>query len=78
VTSSASVRSAQRIVDGLAPHGVRYVFGIPGGKIFEFWDALAEGTASELHLSLPRTGPFLSADLSPADTSAQIKQTEDN
>jgi acetolactate decarboxylase len=33
-------------------------------------------TASELHLSLPRTGPFLSADLSPADTSAQINQTE--
>jgi acetolactate decarboxylase len=33
-------------------------------------------TASELHLSLPRTAPFLSADLSPADTNAQIKQTE--
>jgi len=33
-------------------------------------------TASELHLSLPRTGPFLSADLSPADTSAQIKRSE--
>jgi alpha-acetolactate decarboxylase len=35
-------------------------------------------TASELHLSLPRSGPFLSADLSSADTSAQIKQIEDN
>jgi acetolactate decarboxylase len=33
-------------------------------------------TVSELHLSLPRTAPFLSADLSPADTNAQIKQTE--
>ena len=33
-------------------------------------------TASELHPSLPRTAPFLSADLSPADTNAQIKQTE--
>ena len=33
-------------------------------------------TASELHLSLPHTPAFLSADLSPADTNAQIKQTE--
>jgi alpha-acetolactate decarboxylase len=33
-------------------------------------------TASELHLSLPRTAPFLSADLSSADTNAQIKQAE--
>ena len=33
-------------------------------------------TASELHLSLPRTAPFLAADLSPADMNAQIKQTE--
>jgi acetolactate decarboxylase len=35
-------------------------------------------TASELHLSLPRTGPFLSADLSSADTNAQIKRIEDS
>jgi acetolactate decarboxylase len=33
-------------------------------------------TASELHLSLPRTAPFLSADLSPSDTNARIKQSE--
>jgi acetolactate decarboxylase len=33
-------------------------------------------TASELHLSLPRTGSFLSADLSPANTAAQISQAE--
>jgi acetolactate synthase I/II/III large subunit len=36
MTSDASVRSAQRIVEGLTAHGVRYIFGIPGGKIFEF------------------------------------------
>jgi acetolactate decarboxylase len=52
-----------------------------GGHALDF--ALDHGevricTASELHLSLPRTGPFLSADLSPADTSAQIKQIEDS
>ena len=34
------------------------------------------GPAGELHLSLPRTATFLAADLSPADTSAQIKQAE--
>jgi acetolactate decarboxylase len=50
-----------------------------GGHALDF--ALDHGdvticTASEFHLSLPRTGPFLSADLSPADTTAQIKQTE--
>jgi acetolactate decarboxylase len=33
-------------------------------------------TASDLHLSLPRSGPFLSADLSPANATAQIKKTE--
>ena len=52
-----------------------------GGHALDF--ALDHGeisicTASELHLSLPRTAPFLSADLSSADTSAQIKQTEDH
>jgi acetolactate decarboxylase len=52
-----------------------------GGHVLDF--ALEHGeaaicTASELHLSLPSSGPFLSADLSPADTSAKIKLTEDN
>jgi acetolactate decarboxylase len=50
-----------------------------GGHALDF--ALDHGeaaicTVSELHLSLPRTAPFLSADLSPADTNAQIKQSE--
>ena len=50
-----------------------------GGHALDF--ALDHGevaicTASELHLSLPRTAPFLSADLSPADTNAEIKQSE--
>jgi acetolactate decarboxylase len=52
-----------------------------GGHVLDFELSHGEAaicTASELHLSLPRTGPFLSADLSPADTNAQIKQTEDN
>ena len=33
-------------------------------------------TASELHLALPRTEPFLTANLTSADTAAQIRQTE--
>ncbi|WP_433286850.1 acetolactate decarboxylase [Pseudonocardia sp. CA-142604] len=33
-------------------------------------------TASELHLSLPRTGPFLSANLTAVDTAAQILKSE--
>jgi len=52
-----------------------------GGHVLDF--SLDHGdvmisTASELHLSLPRTAPFLSADLSPADTDTQIKQAEDD
>ena len=50
-----------------------------GGHALDF--ALDHGevricSVSELHLSLPRTAPFLSADLSPADANAQIKQSE--
>jgi acetolactate decarboxylase len=50
-----------------------------GGHALDF--ALDQGevvicTASELHLSLPRSGPFLSAGLSPADTSTQIRRIE--
>jgi acetolactate decarboxylase len=50
-----------------------------GGHALDF--ALDHGevaicTVSELHLSLPRTTPFLSADLSPADADAQIEQSE--
>ena len=37
------VRSAQRVIEGLTAHGVRHIFGIPGGKIFQIYDALADG-----------------------------------
>jgi acetolactate decarboxylase len=50
-----------------------------GGHALDFALVHAEVaicTVSELHLSLPRTAPFLSADLSPADTNAQIEQSE--
>ncbi|MYS19505.1 acetolactate decarboxylase [Streptomyces sp. DvalAA-14] len=37
---------------------------------------IAVSTASELHLSLPRSGPFLDSDLSPVDSRAQIRKAE--
>jgi acetolactate decarboxylase len=50
-----------------------------GGHALDF--ALDHGevtvsTASELHLTLPHTGPFLAANLSATDMNAQMKQTE--
>jgi acetolactate decarboxylase len=50
-----------------------------GGHALDYTVArgkIAISTASELHLSLPRTEPFLSAKLTAADTTAQILQTE--
>jgi acetolactate decarboxylase len=50
-----------------------------GGHALDYTMAhgkIAISSASELHLSLPRTEPFLTADLSPADTAAQIRQAE--
>jgi acetolactate decarboxylase len=50
-----------------------------GGHALDYTMAhgkIAISTASELHLSLPRTEPFLTANLTSADTAAQIRQTE--
>src|SRR5246127_2882166 len=41
--TETTVRSAQRVVDVLAAHGVEYVFGIPGAKIDAVYDALVDG-----------------------------------
>jgi acetolactate synthase-1/2/3 large subunit len=38
-----AVRSAQRIVEGVEAHGVKYIFGIPGAKIDQVFDALVDG-----------------------------------
>jgi acetolactate synthase-1/2/3 large subunit len=41
-TSTEPVRSAQRVVEALQAHGVRYIFGVPGAKIDEVYDALVD------------------------------------
>jgi acetolactate synthase I/II/III large subunit len=43
MTTDGAVRSAQRVVEGVAAHGVRYIFGIPGAKVDEVYDALVDG-----------------------------------
>jgi acetolactate decarboxylase len=50
-----------------------------GGHALDYTMArgqIAISTAAELHLSLPRTEPFLSANLTSADTTDQVRQTE--
>ena len=41
--TETTVRSAQRVVDVLAAHGVEYIFGVPGAKIDAVYDALLDG-----------------------------------
>ena len=36
-------RSAQRVVEGVQAQGVRHIFGVPGAKVDEIYDALADG-----------------------------------
>ena len=43
MTNDKSVRSANLLIEGIAAQGVRYIFGIPGGKVDEVYDALADG-----------------------------------
>jgi acetolactate synthase-1/2/3 large subunit len=42
-TGTQPARSAQRVVEGLQAQGVQYVFGVPGAKVDEVYDALADG-----------------------------------
>ncbi|GLW06964.1 acetolactate synthase [Microtetraspora sp. NBRC 13810] len=42
-TETHPVRSAQRVIDELQARGVRYIFGVPGAKIDQVYDALADG-----------------------------------
>lgn len=41
--TAAPVRSAQRVVEALDALGVRWVFGVPGAKIDQVYDALLDG-----------------------------------
>jgi acetolactate synthase I/II/III large subunit len=38
-----AARSAQRIVEGVEAHGVKYIFGIPGAKVDQVFDSLVDG-----------------------------------
>jgi acetolactate synthase-1/2/3 large subunit len=40
---SGPTRSAQRVVDGVVMEGVPYIFGVPGAKIYQVYDALVDG-----------------------------------
>src|ERR1700752_1785273 len=41
--SESDVRSAQRVLETLSAHGIRYIFGVPGAKIDPVFDALVDG-----------------------------------
>ncbi|WP_433286852.1 acetolactate synthase AlsS [Pseudonocardia sp. CA-142604] len=38
-----SVRSARRLIDGVTSQGAPYIFGVPGAKIDQVYDALVDG-----------------------------------
>ncbi|TIH59409.1 acetolactate synthase AlsS, partial [Klebsiella pneumoniae] len=42
------MKSAQLIVQTLRAQGVRYIFGVPGAKIDEVYDALVDADAIEV------------------------------
>lgn len=42
-SKTVAVRSAQRVIEGLQAQGVKYVFGVPGAKVDEVYDALVDG-----------------------------------
>jgi acetolactate synthase I/II/III large subunit len=42
MTKTSSVRSAQRVVEGVEAQDVRYIFGVPGAKIDQVYDALVD------------------------------------
>jgi acetolactate synthase I/II/III large subunit len=61
MTSDTSVRSAQRVVEGVAAHGVRYIFGIPGGKVDVVFDALADGGPEVIVCRHEQNAAFMAA-----------------
>jgi hypothetical protein len=42
VTSVEPARSAQRVIEGAQAQGVSFIFGVPGAKIDQVYDALAD------------------------------------
>jgi hypothetical protein len=44
---------SRAVTPALTAHGVRHIFGIPGGKIFEIYDALADAVEADELPQLP-------------------------
>lgn len=55
------VRGAQRVVDALSAHGVRYVFGVPGAKIDAVFDALADSGVQVVVCRHEQNAAFMAA-----------------
>ncbi|WP_329128583.1 acetolactate synthase AlsS [Streptomyces sp. NBC_01476] len=56
-----SVRSADRVVEGLAAGGVKYVFAVPGGKIDQVYDALADSDIQVVLCRHEQNAAFMAA-----------------
>jgi acetolactate synthase I/II/III large subunit len=59
--SIESVRSAQRVVEALVAQGVRYVFGVTGGKIVEVFDALVDAGPQVIVCRHEQNAAFMAA-----------------
>ncbi|TRW89297.1 acetolactate synthase AlsS [Mycolicibacterium sp. 018/SC-01/001] len=61
MSAEHAVRSAQRLVDVLSDHDVRYIFGVPGAKIDAVYDVLADGGPSLVVCRHEQNAAFMAA-----------------
>jgi acetolactate synthase-1/2/3 large subunit len=59
--SDSTVRSAQRVVEMLSAYGIKYVFGIPGGKIDAVFDALHDSGLNVVVCRHEQNAAFMAA-----------------
>lgn len=60
-SSSAPVRSAQRVVEALEAAGVRWVFGVPGAKVDQVFDALEDSPVQTIVCRHEQNAAFMAA-----------------
>ena len=59
--TSASKRSANRVIETVKAHGVKHIFGIPGGKVMPVYDALLDEGAKVIDCRDERSAAFMAA-----------------
>ncbi|MGO2655805.1 MAG: thiamine pyrophosphate-binding protein, partial [Pseudoclavibacter sp.] len=60
-SSAESVRSANRIVEALEAAGVKWVFGVPGAKVDQVFDALEDSPIEVVVCRHEQNAAFMAA-----------------